>query len=300
MAAALTEGHTMNTETLLSSPSRYDLVDTALEPLLTHGVTERHSVASAEDAAIEELGRDGFTMIRSALTQAAVGRAAAGMDALYARQVEEFGAENIKRIRDKYIVRTMLAYDDFFLHDIACNAPLLGLIRRVLGQNISLSSQVGILSPPDDLLYQVAWHRELQYQHFTSSRPIALQTLLCVDRFDALTGATFFLPGSHLHETFSSDGYALRHETQIIAEPGDAIVFNALTYHRAGVNRSGRVRRAINNLYTLPIIQQQINMSRMMNGRYRDDPFLAGLLGYRWETADSVLAWRTEHLRRQS
>jgi hypothetical protein len=34
----------------------------------------------------------------------------------------------------------------------------------------------------------------------------------------------------------------------------------------------------------------------MMNGRFRDDPFLAGLLGYRWETADSVLEWRQRHL----
>jgi hypothetical protein len=34
----------------------------------------------------------------------------------------------------------------------------------------------------------------------------------------------------------------------------------------------------------------------MMDGRYQDDPFLAGLLGYRWGAADSVLAWRTSHL----
>jgi ectoine hydroxylase-related dioxygenase (phytanoyl-CoA dioxygenase family) len=78
------------------------------------------------------------------------------------------------------------------------------------------------------------------------------------------------------------------------------VVFNGLTYHRAGVNRSPGVRRAINNLYTIPLIQQQINFSRMLNGKYRDDPFLAGLLGYRWETADSVLAWRTGHLPAQA
>ena len=266
------------------------------EALLTHGVTERHQAATIQDAALEELLRDGFTVIRGAMTQDAVAYAAAGLDSLYDAQVAEFGAGNIRRIRDNYIVRTMLAYDAFFLHEVACNPALLGLVKRVLGQNISLSSQVGILNPPDDRLYQIAWHRELQYQHLTTSRPIALQTLICIDRFDALTGGTFFLPGSHLHESFPSDGYVRAHETQIVAEPGDAVVFNALTYHRAGLNRSGRVRRAINNLYTLPILQQQINISRMLNGRYQDDPFLAGLLGYRWGAADSVLAWRTSHL----
>ena len=34
----------------------------------------------------------------------------------------------------------------------------------------------------------------------------------------------------------------------------------------------------------------------MMNGRFKEDSFLAGLLGYRWETADSVLSWRQSHL----
>jgi ectoine hydroxylase-related dioxygenase (phytanoyl-CoA dioxygenase family) len=212
--------------------------------------------------------------------------------------VAEFGADNIAAIKDKYIVRSMLAFDDFFLGPIACNPALLAVIRAVLGQNISLSSQVGILNPPDDRLYQLAWHRELQYQHFTASRPIALQTLMVIDRFSAASGGTFFVPGSHLHEKFPSDDYVRAHEVQIEAEPGDAVVFNALTYHRAGLNRSGAVRRAINNLYTLPIIQQQINFSRMMGGRFKDDPFLAGLLGYRWDVADSVLAWRSAHLPR--
>jgi ectoine hydroxylase-related dioxygenase (phytanoyl-CoA dioxygenase family) len=267
-----------------------------VEPLLTHGVIERHATRNATDVALEELKRDGFTVVRRVLSPTAVAYAAERMDALYADQVAEFGAENILRIHDRYIVRTMLAYDDFFLHDIACNVALLDLVKRVLGNNISLSSQVGILNPPDDRLYQLAWHRELQYQHLITSRPLALQTLICIDRFSAESGGTFFLPGSHLHEAFPSDGYVACHEVQIEAQPGDAVVFNGLTYHRAGLNRSGRVRRAINNLYTLPILQQQINISRMMDGRYRDDPFLAGLLGYRWETADSVLAWRTAHL----
>lgn len=265
-------------------------------PLLTHGVTERHRAAAPEDQRIEEIVRDGFTVVRGALTADEARYAAHALDRLYADQVAEFGAANIERIRDKYIVRSMLVYDDFFLHTVACNPAVIGIVKRLLGQNISLSSQVGILNPPDDRLYQLAWHRELQYQHFTASRPIALQTLICIDRFNADTGGTFFLPGSHLHEAFPSDEYVRAHEFQIVAEPGDVVVFNGLTYHRAGVNRSTAVRRAINNLYTLPIIQQQINLSRMLGGRHREDPFLAGLLGYRWEVADSVLAWRQSHL----
>lgn len=266
------------------------------EKIAAHGVTERTSNRDSADVHIEEVARNGFSIIRQVLSDSELVATRAGLDKLYDDQIREFGEDNLARIKDKYIVRSMLAYDDFFLHKIAVNDIILPIIKRVLGNNLSLSSQVGIMSPSNDVLYQTAWHRELQYQHFTSSRPLALQTLICVDPFNAKTGGTFFVPGSHLHERFPSDEYVKKHEVQIVADPGDAVIFNALTYHRAGVNCSGSVRRAINNLYTLPIIQQQINFSRMMNGRFKDDPFLAGLLGYRWETADSVLAWRQAHL----
>nr|WP_315472187.1 phytanoyl-CoA dioxygenase family protein [uncultured Undibacterium sp.] len=265
-------------------------------PLAVHGVYERHQNATQTDMHIEELRRDGFTVLRNVLSLDEIAYTRKTLDDIYDQQVSEFGLENLKKLKDQYIARSMLVYDDFFLHRIACNDPVLAIVKQMIGNNISLSSQVGILSPPDDVLYQTAWHRELQYQHFTISRPIAIQSLLVIDPFNAKTGGTFFIPGSHLHEPFPSDEYAKKHEIQIIAEPGDAVVFDALTYHRAGVNTSPNVRRAINNLYTLPIIQQQINFSRMMNGRFKDDAFLSGLLGYRWETADSILSWRQGHL----
>lgn len=264
--------------------------------LAVHGVYERHKNESETDVYIEEMRRDGFTVLKNVLTQEEVAYTRTALDEIYRRQVEEFGLDNLKLLKDCYIVRSMLAYDDFFLHRIACNDKILPVVKKMIGNNLSLSSQVGILSPPDDILYQTAWHRELQYQHFTISRPIAMQSLLCIDPFNASTGGTFFIPGSHLHEPFPSDEYANKHQIQIIANPGDAVIFDALTYHRAGINTSPAVRRAINNLYTLPIIQQQINFSRMMDGRFKDDPFLAGLLGYRWETSDSVLDWRQSHL----
>lgn len=265
-------------------------------PLAVHGVYERHQNGTQADVHIEELRRDGFTVLKNVLSQDEVTYSRKVLDEIYNQQVSEFGLQNLKELKDLYIARSMLVYDDFFLHRIACNDPILSIVKQVLGNNISLSSQVGILSPPNDVLYQTAWHRELQYQHFTISRPIAIQSLLVIDPFNASTGGTFFIPGSHLHEPFPSDEYAKKHEVQIVAEPGDAVVFDALTYHRAGINTSSSVRRAINNLYTLPIIQQQINFSRMMNGRFKEDSFLAGLLGYRWETADSVLSWRQSHL----
>ncbi len=267
--------------------------------VLTHGVSRQRQIASPIDRHIEEIERVGFTILHNVLDSEELNRARTGIDNTYEVQVQELGDEaRLRSINDADIARSLLVYNDFFLDRVAVNAAVLDIVRTFLGANISLSSQVGILSRPANSLYQLAWHRELQYQHFVSSKPLAIQSLFCIDEFSATSGGTFVLPGSHLIEEFPSDEFVREHETQICAPAGSALVFNSMLYHRAGANAGDSTRRAINNLYTLPIIQQQINFAKMLGGRHADDPFLRGLLGYEWSTADSVLDWRSARLAR--
>ncbi len=71
-----------------------------------------------------------------------------------------------------------------------------------------------------------------------------------------------------------------------------------MLFHRTGVNRSGGVRRAVNRIYALPLVKQQISLSRVLRGRFRDDPFLRGFLGYDSETGESAREWRRTKLAR--
>jgi ectoine hydroxylase-related dioxygenase (phytanoyl-CoA dioxygenase family) len=70
-------------------------------------------------------------------------------------------------------------------------------------------------------------------------------------------------------------------------------------FHRAGENRSGRPRRAVNQVFSTPIIAQQISLPDALNGRYSDDPVLARLFGYDVAPARSVAAWRERRFARQ-
>jgi ectoine hydroxylase-related dioxygenase (phytanoyl-CoA dioxygenase family) len=72
-----------------------------------------------------------------------------------------------------------------------------------------------------------------------------------------------------------------------------------MVFHRAGENRSGRPRRAVNQVFTTPIIAQQISLPQALNGRYAADPVLARLFGYDVAPAPSVTAWRERRLARQ-
>ena len=136
----------------------------------THGVREFDTANSEEHFHKECIKRNGYTLITDVLNDDELKYCRKALVDIYNNQIDEFGYENFKIINDMNIVRSMLVYDDFFLEKVAIHPRLIGLIKSILGVNISLSSQVGILNQPRDELYQTGWHRELQYQHFTSSR----------------------------------------------------------------------------------------------------------------------------------
>jgi ectoine hydroxylase-related dioxygenase (phytanoyl-CoA dioxygenase family) len=106
------------------------------------------------------------------------------------------------------------------------------------------------------------------------------------------------IPGSHRVERFPSPEVADSLAVSIDADPGSFVVFDAMLFHRAGSNRSGRIRRGVNNVFSVPIISQQISLPLALNGRHRDDPALSQLLGYESAPAASILEWRTRRLHR--
>jgi ectoine hydroxylase-related dioxygenase (phytanoyl-CoA dioxygenase family) len=263
-----------------------------LMDLKTHGVKNFSQAKNQFEFNQENFTRDGFTLIKKVLSESEILKANELVMSIYEKQEKEFGRDVLKSLNELNIVRALCGFDEFFLHKVAVNTVLRPYIDAVLGENYVLHSQVATINEPQVQLYQTAWHRELQYQHFTSSRPLAVQTIYCLDPFNAETGATFLLPGSHLFEEFPSENYCKNHEFQLMAEPGDVLFMNSMVYHRAGINTSKNLRRLITNTYSSPIIGQQINLSKMMDPRFRDDNFLSGLLGFRWSPSNSPSDWR--------
>ncbi|HXD33286.1 MAG TPA: phytanoyl-CoA dioxygenase family protein [Pyrinomonadaceae bacterium] len=266
----------------------------------TFGVKEFSSAASEVDQAAEDIRLLGYTVVSDALTATELESARAKMDGIYAQQLDEIGGEQqLAAINDTYTARCMLAYDEFFL-TVATNPKVLAIVQRFLGDYFVLMLQNGVINIPSTGNEQNAgsWHRDLNYQHFISTRPISVSALFCVDDFSEETGGTFVLPASHKTEAFPSEEFVRQHEQVINAKAGSAIVFDSMMYHRGGLNRSPHPRRAINHMYTLPFVKQQISLPRMLDGKYRDDAFLNRFLGYESETDASVVEFRRRRLKR--
>lgn len=268
-----------------------------MSEIKTHAVREFQRNEDEDDLLVEEIRRVGYTVIDSGFTADELQLVREKIDRIYDRQLEELGGEDkLHRINDGNLARCLVGYDDYFLR-LAAHPRLVSVCTRLLGEHYILMSQNAIINPPTGEHYQVTWHRDLNYQHFVSSRPLAVSALYCVDDFNEETGGTFILPASHKSEVFPSEEYVRKHERQMVAPAGSVLVFDAMVYHRAGHNKTGRVRRAVNHIFSLPLIKQQISLPRMLGGRFSDDPFLRQFLGYETETADSALAWREFKLR---
>jgi ectoine hydroxylase-related dioxygenase (phytanoyl-CoA dioxygenase family) len=264
--------------------------------MLTHGVSEFRRNEDAVDALVEEIREVGFAVVEGVLTEEQLAEMRRRIDEVYDQQVEEVGGlERLALINDLDVARGLLAYDDMFV-EMAAMPQVIEVVQRFLGEYIVLSSQNGIINRPSDELFQVTWHRDLQYRHFTSSRPLAMSALFAIDEFSAETGGTHFLPGSHRSEKFPSPEYVERHQVVAKAPAGSVVIFDAMAYHRAGANTSGRVRRAVNHIYGVPNIQQQISLPSALGGRFEDDPRLRRLLGYEAPPAASTLDWRERKL----
>jgi ectoine hydroxylase-related dioxygenase (phytanoyl-CoA dioxygenase family) len=265
------------------------------EAILTHGVIAT-AAKDPPDLHSEELRIRGFTLVPSGLGPAELDELRGRLDSVYERQAAELGGEEaLARCSEIDVARAPLLYDEAFVH-VAANASLLAVAERMLGPNFVLMQQNGLLTRPAADNYQTRWHRDLAYQHWTSSEPLAINALLALDEFTIRSGATFVLPGSHSRPEFPSDDYVRSHGRALEAPAGTFLVMDAMAFHRAGRNVSDRPRRAVNHLIGRPFMAQQFDFAGSLGDRFAGDERLARYLGYRWRPQPDVPTWRKQRM----
>ena len=267
--------------------------------LPAYGIVEHLPAIDHVSEHFSDLLVNGYTVIDSGFSSAFLDQIQIKMDQIYSTQVADIGgAKNLAKISDADIARCLLSYDADFI-DVACAPLLRSICERYLGPEFVLMQQNGVINRHERENYQKNWHRDLSYQHWTSSRPIAMNALLCVDKFTTLNGATHVLPATHHVAPMPTTGFVKRNELQIPAPRGSFIVMDAMVFHRAGWNQSNSVRRGINHLIGLPFLAQQIDMPSAIarkGGIEPTDAWTRKYLGYRWGPALDADDWRRRRL----
>lgn len=257
-----------------------------------YGVRHQVSITHKADEHIEEIISLGYTVVKSGFSKEKQAEIVECFEKAFEAQAEKYGGlDYLKQIDEHNTIRCPLQHSPIFI-DILQHSLIMEICSELIGPYVVLNQQNGIINPPNKEKYnQGSYHRDLPYQHFTSSHPLAINALYAIDPFTKENGATFVIPASHKSEAFPSDTFIKKHEIQIEADPGDYIVLDCMLYHSGGVNQTGQKRRAVNNVYSIPMMKQQVNLPAVLNGMYQEDESLRQLLGYDVQIPDDIAAY---------
>lgn len=264
---------------------------------LSYGDLPQTIVKSELDLRLEELKVLGFTIIENLLPEKDVQALADKVMKLYQESEAEYGKEYLASINELNLLRCLIVHDEMFLR-LAIQDRTIEVVEAALGNNFVLNQQNAIINIPDKAHHQRSWHRDLPYQNYVVSKAISISALFCVNDFNEETGGTELIPYSHNLEVMPSQEYCDKHKVTVNAKAGGIIVFNSMLIHRAGFNHSGKARIGINHMYTIPLLKQQIDLPKALNGKYSDNPLLAKILGYQFQVPESDQAWKEKQKRK--
>jgi len=270
------------------------------DPTPRYGVREQATSSTAVELAMESLRLLGHAVVDSGLDGDALERLRSAFERVRTAYVREFGEERLRAIDEHNTIRCPLVYDPTFL-DLASNPVILELCDRLLGPGYILNQQNGLVNPPRREAYnQAAYHRDLPYQHFVASRPLAINAVFCLDGFTAENGATLVIPASHKEEKFPSEAMIRECERALVAPAGSFLVLDCMSYHRGGVNATVRERRGVNHVYSIGLLRQQIDLPALLGPDFPADAFMRRFLGYDYRAGSSIEEYLASRERKSS
>ena len=269
-----------------------------MKNIKSYGITKNVRIKDNFELHLEEFNFLGYTIIKNGLDKKDVEILSKDLDRIYKIQEAEFGKSKLKSINEENLVRFPLAYSEKFA-DLATHPKFLKYVEKILGNYFILHLQNGIINIPGTEHHQSSWHRDLPYQNWTSSEPLACNVFFCLDDFNENTGGTYVLPFSHQYTQTPSANFIENKSIQINAPAGSVIIFNSMLFHKAGFNYSNdTIRRGINQLYAKAFIAQQMNLPALLHGKYANDPVKKMIFGYQTQLATSVKEFRAMRYRK--
>jgi ectoine hydroxylase-related dioxygenase (phytanoyl-CoA dioxygenase family) len=263
----------------------------------SYGINQSTAELSEAERVLEELKIYGIATVQNFLPTAFCEKIAAETHRVYELQKKQFGEAELIKINEKNLARMCLTESEAFA-DLACYQPAMDIVKKILGDYFLLNLQNAVINQPNEEHHQSSWHRDLPYQNFVSSVPLAINAFYCITEFSEKTGGTTFLPFSHQIERLPSLEYVQKHALQPDLAAGSVVFFNSMVFHCAGYNSSTQSRIGVNNMYTTPIIRQQIDLPTALNGKHKERKELSYMLGYETPFPADVQAYRNNRLNR--
>lgn len=264
-------------------------------PEATYGVLQQDHFSSELEEVAEQIRRLDYAILDSGYTSEQLQEISKKFDLVREQYLQNWGESRLKSLNEIHTIRALLTHGGDVFLQLAMNRNLMAVLQKLIVGAFILNQQNGVINPPGETYNQGAWHRDLPYQHYISSTPLAVNALFCLDDFNFDNGSTFVLPASHKSIAFPSESYMHRNAVQVKAKAGQYILLDCMLFHSGGFNKTDKERRAINHVFSIPYFKQQINLPGNMHADNLSSEALA-LLGFNLQEPTSIadyLASRT-------
>lgn len=190
-------------------------------------------------------------------------------------------------------------------------ADVLALVRHMLGADALLSAMHGSRLAPQEggsglhADGAITGHNRAASMAAAdagcriTSHTMALNTIWCISEFSSDNGATWLVPGSHLHEGLDIPADAVQRARPMEAARGSVIVFDVNTWHGPSRNNSEAFRYAVLNPWRRRWQRCEYEMARVADPgvlqRAGDNAIIFGLDA----VAPTVERWRWDASRGQ-
>ena len=237
----------------------------------SYGVLNQNQSQTEIELAKESLRLLGYATLRSQISEREIDQIRVDSKKLASDYANEYSSMNLKDIGESNNFRAPLLKNKAFLK-IALNEHLLDLVSQMIVGKYFLNQQNLVINPPSSNNYnQVKFHRDLPYQHYVSTRPLAINALLAVDDFTLENGTTVIVPASHKMEECPSSELIERVGTRLEVKAGTFLILDCMTFHAAGVNVSSAERIGINHVYTSLMFRPQIDFGVAIGDREKKE-----------------------------
>ena len=267
-------------------------------PQLNYGILQQNLSSNIFDEAVEQVRNIGFAVIDSGYSASELLQFSEEFNATRKNYIEMYGEIELKNIDEYNTIRSPLTHGSEVFLKLALNANLMTVLKKLIQGKFVLNQQNGIINPPKETYNQAAWHRDLPYQHFVSTKPLAINALFCVDDFTCENGATFVIPASHKTENFPSENYIKKNALQVQTKAGSFILLDCMMFHAGGFNNTNLERRAVNHVYNIPYFKQQINIPNNMKGANLSEE-VRDILGFNYIEPTSTANYLSTRVRKK-
>jgi len=256
-------------------------------PDAAYGILQQDRFSSEFEEVAEQVRRLGYAILDSGYTSEQLQEISEQFDHVRDQYLKTWGESRLKSLNEHHTIRALLTHGSDTFVQLAMNRNLMVVLQQLIAGTFILNQQNGIINPPGEIYNQGAWHRDLPYQHYVSSTPLAVNALFCVDDFNAENGSTYVLPASHKSSAFPSESYLNRNAVQLRAKAGQYILLDCMMFHSGGYNKTAKERRAVNHVFNIPYFKQQINLPGNLPASDLSSEART-LLGYNVQEATSI------------